>query len=325
MTSRTIVSTAALGALLAGCASTGPTEELIDARRTYHQAVNSEAQRYVPAHVLAAKQALDRAELAHADEPGSYEERSLAYVAERKAQAAMAYGGYARAQQESLQAEARYESDVDRMRRHAQSELERTRNELSGVRQALSNVGNTVSGQAEQLKQRERELAARQAELEARQTELSHERQARQKAEADLAAALSSLREIAMVKEEARGMVITLSGEVLFATGRSGLLPIARQRLQQVAEALKELGPDKLIVIEGHTDSRGSDHMNMQLSESRAESVRQFLASQGIEPSRLQAVGQGESRPIADNSSPEGRANNRRVEIIIQNQRPVIR
>ncbi len=120
------------------------------------------------------------------------------------------------------------------------------------------------------------------------------------------------------MNEEQRGTVITLSGSVLFATNQSTLLPIARQNLVSVANALKMTPEDRNIVVEGHTDSRGTDEHNMRLSHERASAVREFLVSQGVEPTRIQAVGRGESVPIADNSSPEGRANNRRVEIVIQ-------
>lgn len=333
MTRWTILSTLAASAmLLGGCASTGPSEELIDARRTYQQAANGPAQRYVPAHVLSARQALEQAEMAHAEDAASFEERSLAYIAERKAQMAMSYGSYAHAQQERALADQRYERAQDRLRRQARSEalrareaLLQTRQELSGIRRTLSAQKDQAGAQAQQLQQREKELAQQEAELAARAGELAREREARKNAELTAAAALQSLHEVAMVKEESRGTVITLSGQVLFTTGKSDLLPIARQRLDRVAEALKAHGDDKLIVVEGHTDSRGSDAANVALSQQRAEAVRQFLVSQGMDASRIRAVGRGEHQPIADNASTEGRANNRRVEIVIQdaNQSPV--
>jgi outer membrane protein OmpA-like peptidoglycan-associated protein len=324
----TILSTLAIGAsLLAGCASTGPTPELVDARRTYHQAVASPAQHYVPAHVLSARQALDRAEVAHADEPGSFEERSLAYIAQRKAQLAMTYGGYAQAQRERQLSEQAYNRAQERMRERARADAQRaqaaltqTRQELGEIRRALAAQDDRVSQQAQQLMAREKELAARETELAASAGALATEREARKNAEMTAAAALKSLHDVAMVKEEARGTVITLSGEVLFASGKTELLPIARNSLAQVAQALKEIGDDKAILVEGHTDSRGSDALNMTLSERRAGAVRDYLVSQGVDASRIRAEGRGEHEPVADNSSAEGRANNRRVEIIIQDR-----
>jgi outer membrane protein OmpA-like peptidoglycan-associated protein len=129
---------------------------------------------------------------------------------------------------------------------------------------------------------------------------------------------MASLAEIAKIKEEQRGMVITLDGSVLFASGKWELLPIARNKLDKVAEVLQEQDDSKKIVVEGHTDSVGSDSKNLDLSQKRADSVRTYLVSQGVKSDRIRAVGKGESVPVADNKSPEGRANNRRVEIIVK-------
>src|SRR5829696_2477959 len=81
----------ALAFLISSCGSTAPSPELIEARRTYDQVRYSSASQYAPARVLTAKQALERAELAHEDDAGSFEERSLAYVAQRRARLAAAY------------------------------------------------------------------------------------------------------------------------------------------------------------------------------------------------------------------------------------------
>ena len=117
--------------------------------------------------------------------------------------------------------------------------------------------------------------------------------------------------------EEARGVVITLSGSVLFATGQSALLPIAKQKIDEVAKAVKDQG-FKSLLVEGHTDSQGSATKNNELSQARAESVRQQLASNGIPSDKIRAQGLGSSRPVADNNTAEGRANNRRVEIVVE-------
>ena len=147
--------------------------------------------------------------------------------------------------------------------------------------------------------------------------QLGAEREARAKAEASLRSALASLLEMASVKEESRGLVITLNGSVLFATGKSELLPAAKNKLDEVAAAIKDLKPGQAIVVEGHTDSVGDDASNQTLSQARAQSVRDYLASKGVPGDKVSAVGKGEGTPVADNKSPEGRANNRRVEIIV--------
>ncbi len=134
--------------------------------------------------------------------------------------------------------------------------------------------------------------------------------------EARTAAALAELARLAAVKQEARGLVITLSGSVLFESAQWTLLPSAQVKLDQVAKALLAVG-NRDLIIEGHTDSQGSDQYNQVLSQHRADAVRDYLVQRGYPANRIQARGMGEGHPIADNRSPEGRANNRRVEIII--------
>jgi len=118
------------------------------------------------------------------------------------------------------------------------------------------------------------------------------------------------------VKQESRGTVITIPGNVLFASGKSMLLAGAQARLTTVADVLKDQ-TDREITVQGHTDSQGSDAANLQLSQARAQAVRDYLVAHGVSANRIRAEGVGESKPVADNASPEGRANNRRVEIIV--------
>ena len=289
---------------LSSCGSTAPSPELLDARRTYDQVRYSNASQYAPARVLTAKQALEQAELAHEDEPGSFEERSLAYVAQRRARLAAAHADIERSRREYAAADQRYRQLQEQLRIQAQQEAQASRGNLGSARQELAAQGQQLRNQQEQLDMSRTELELRKAQLE-------KERRARELAEKNLA-------EIATIKQEARGMVITLEGEVLFPSGQSSLLPVARQRLDRVAEVLKELDPNKTVLVEGHTDSRGSAQLNMWLSMGRADSVREYLISRGMDPSRLRAVGRGEQEPLVSNDSAEGRANNRRVVLVIQ-------
>jgi len=151
------------------------------------------------------------------------------------------------------------------------------------------------------------------------QDQFEQERMAREKAEENARKAMASLAEIANVKADEQRITITLSGEVLFKTGSATLLPIAQSRLDRVAEALKSQGEDKSMVVNGHTDARGSDEFNRKLSQRRAEAVRSYLVSRGVREAQIRAVGKGEVEPVADNKTAEGRANNRRVEIIVDN------
>jgi outer membrane protein OmpA-like peptidoglycan-associated protein len=112
-------------------------------------------------------------------------------------------------------------------------------------------------------------------------------------------------------------ITIALDAAVLFDTGKSVLKPAARQTLHEAAERVKKF-TDAPVSISGHTDNVGSDSSNQVLSEQRASAVQQYFVSQeGVPASRLTAKGFGESQPIADNGTEEGRARNRRVEIVI--------
>lgn len=118
-------------------------------------------------------------------------------------------------------------------------------------------------------------------------------------------------------KETERGMVITL-GDVLFDTGRSDLKSGAVGNLAKLAAFLNQY-PDRTVAIEGHTDSVGSRDSNMGLSQRRADAVRSYLVSQGVNASRITTAGMGEDVPVADNDTAGGRQQNRRVEVIIAN------
>jgi outer membrane protein OmpA-like peptidoglycan-associated protein len=161
-------------------------------------------------------------------------------------------------------------------------------------------------------------LSKARGELATTKSDLEREKIARQKAEKEAAQAMADLQRIASVKQESRGMVITLSGSVLFATNESTLLPAAVLKLNEVADALIKGNPDANITIEGHTDSQGQRQYNMDLAQKRADAVRDQLVARGVAADRIKTVGVGPDRPIADNKTAEGRANNRRVEIIVQ-------
>lgn len=280
-----------IGSLLAAtaCASSMPTPELVSARQAYDRARTDPNASLVPDSVLSAKQALDKAEAVHEKDPQSDAERSYAYVAQRRAELALSLGENAKAKQQSDAASAHYMELQDKLRTSAVAQLGAERNQVNQLGSALA---QTQSG-------------------------LAAETSARQAAEARAARLMESLNKIAQVKEEARGMVITLSGQVLFVTGKSELLPAARDQLDQVAAALKDQGELKPMVVEGYTDSVGSDTANLKLSRDRAEAVRTYLVSKGVPADKISAVGKGKANPVASNDTPEGRANNRRVEIIV--------
>jgi outer membrane protein OmpA-like peptidoglycan-associated protein len=125
-----------------------------------------------------------------------------------------------------------------------------------------------------------------------------------------------SLEGVANVKQDERGIILTLNGGVLFEFGKDELLPDAKSKLDTLAQVLQQ-APDAKFTVEGHTDSKGSADYNKQLSERRAEAVKDYLVSKGIAAANIEAVGRGEDEAIASNASPEGRANNRRVEVVL--------
>ncbi len=274
---------------LAACAATTPTPELVGARQAYDQARTDPTAQLVPDSVLSAKQALDKAESVHQDKPQSDEDRSFSYVAQRRSELSLALGANAKSAQDEATSTAKYGQLQDSMRTSAVAQL--------GVERGAVNQLGT--------------------QLAATQTGLAKETDARKAAEARAARAMESLAKIAQIKEEARGMVITLSGQVLFVTGKAELLPSAQDQLTQVAKALQDQGEINPIVVEGYTDSVGSDSANMKLSQDRANAVRAYLVGKGLPSDKLTAVGKGKANPVAANDTADGRANNRRVEIVV--------
>jgi outer membrane protein OmpA-like peptidoglycan-associated protein len=126
---------------------------------------------------------------------------------------------------------------------------------------------------------------------------------------------LDQFNAILQTRDTARGLIVNMS-DVLFDTAQYSLRPGARERLAKVAGII--LGhPGLKIEVEGHTDSIGGDDYNMQLSENRANSVRNYLVQQGITSDNVTARGFGKTTPVADNATATGRQMNRRVELVV--------
>jgi outer membrane protein OmpA-like peptidoglycan-associated protein len=277
------------GPALSACSTALPPPELVEARATYERAAKGPANELAPAQLDTAKQALSAAERSLNDDGDGPRTRDLAYIAARRSEIAEAEANRSAAERDRAQADKNFKNA-----------------QLEGIQKTK-----------EQLEAERREAAKAQNEASKTKAELETEKKARAEAEKRASAAMASLAEIAKVKEESRGIVITLSGSVLFATGKSELLPIAQEKLDDVAKALKDQG-FKSILVEGHTDSRGSAADNDKLSLKRAEAVRDLLVARGIPATKIRAQGLGSSRSVADNATVEGRANNRRVEIVVE-------
>lgn len=319
---RTIAVAMCAASILTACAATVP-QELSSAREAYRRASTGPASRLTPAEVHKASEALNVAEQSFVDAPESYHTRDLAYVALRKAEIAESIAEAAIQQEAVAQSNAAYSAAQGQLVTETKRELGESRADLAKSQRA----GQATSAQLEAEKRAREASERRGVTTDAQLVEskragavtaarLESAQAARIDADRRAAAATLALANLAAVKEEARGLVITLSGSVLFASDRFELLPAARSRLARVADALMA-GEQRSLVIEGHTDSRGSAEHNSELSLRRADSVRTFLVAKGYQANLVTAQGIGQDRPIADNATADGRANNRRVEIVV--------
>ncbi|OGQ81014.1 MAG: hypothetical protein A2289_14325 [Deltaproteobacteria bacterium RIFOXYA12_FULL_58_15] len=312
MKTNNLIILAACAGFISSCATTVP-KELVNARAAYQQARNGPATRISPAELHVAYQALAKAEQSFQKDPDSYRTRDLAYVAQRKSELATATASITVEKESQAQAKDDYQQTQGQI-------ISQTKGDLDDTRGALAASERTGATTKQNLNKTRTELAVSNQIGERTAEQLDIERQARLSAETRLAGAMEDLAAVAAVKEEARGVVITLSGGVLFVSGKYDLMNTAKTKLDQVAEALKAQDADRTMVVEGHTDSQGSDSTNRPLSVNRATAVRDYLVSQGVAPEKISAVGKGSGSPIVDNKTAENRANNRRVEIVIERE-----
>ena len=116
---------------------------------------------------------------------------------------------------------------------------------------------------------------------------------------------------------------IQISDKILFEVDKATIVSSSYDLLDEIVSVLQDNPQIKLVSIEGHTDSDGSDTHNLKLSDARAKSVMAYLTEHGVTAGRLTAKGFGESKPIADNATDEGKEKNRRVEFLIKEQEKV--
>ena len=129
------------------------------------------------------------------------------------------------------------------------------------------------------------------------------------------------LEKVAETKRTEQGLLVQMKGDILFDTGSAALKPEAIDQIGKVGDILAKYSDDR-VRIEGHTDSVGSTSSNEALSLRRADAVKAVLTGRGVQEKQITALGMGESRPVADNGSADGRAKNRRVELHIDVPNP---
>ena len=199
-------------------------------------------------------------------------------------------------------AEAEYAGDNDEAET---SHLARMSEARVNIARANAETGRARADTQQLFETREKlQLEARTAQMSAAE---ARAREA-EKALADLQAERTS-----------RGIVLNFAGDVLFDVNQSVISPGARSSLDRVAAFLRE-NPKREVVVEGHTDSTGSDEYNMALSQRRADAVGNYLISGGISGTRIVTRGYGETVPVASNDNAAGRQQNRRVSILILNE-----
>ncbi len=317
----------ALALALTGCATPAPPPGLIENLQADLQNLlaDEETVELAPAAVAEARTAVRRARVEDLDADARLHR---VRVARKHVEIARAEAFAERARREADAVEEHRTDlvvqasrlEVLQARREAEEALMEstaTREEMQRAQvEAMSAEERSQRAAADAQRAREEAAQARRlAEAQSEEIELARR-------EADLAnQAADSLRrrlEYMEYRQTDRGVVITL-GDVLFEVGEADLLPVAQQNLGDVIELL-DSEPDAAIRIEGHTDATGPAQLNLRLSEQRAMAVREALTDLGVDAGRMNAVGMGEDFPIATNETEEGRARNRRVDVILLNE-----
>lgn len=267
------------------------TEQTAEEARV--MSVKQKAEDEAQARVAAEKRAAEEREAkARADAEAEAQRRAQAEMAEKQAEAAMAEAERMKAEAEAAAAEAARQKE----------EAEKAKAEALAQQQALAEQAAKAQQQAAESDQLRQQAEQMRAQAEKEKQDLR-------------ARLLQQLNTILATRDSARGLIANMS-DVLFKSGSFELLPGARERLAKISGIVLAY-PTLKLQVEGHTDSIGSDDYNQQLSEARAEAVRDYLIQQGISQGQITARGLGKTQPIASNDTPEGRQQNRRVELVL--------
>jgi len=295
--------------------------DLRQAQKAYELAVKAGAEAYAPTQLLRARTMLAQASGFTAGKKNKaavdYSRRSLALSAEalqvtsRRMEAEAVEAEIARrtAEMEALAARA---GEAEASAAAAAAALVQANRAIDEVQRSRTEAEAAVLAAQGELSRIESERVALAASVLA----LEEQSAALEREKAELSTRLQgALSQVADTQQSARGMIVSLP-DILFDLNEATLKNEAKIVIAKLAGILLIL-PELNLRVEGHTDSTGSAGYNQTLSERRASSVRDFLAQQGIGGQRMVSVGYGLTRPVADNSTREGRAANRRVEIVI--------
>jgi outer membrane protein OmpA-like peptidoglycan-associated protein len=278
--------------LAAACAHQPEPELLVRARENIRLAELAEAPKVAPGEFVAAKLAYEDAKKVVLANDYDHIVNHKVRVADLRAEIALLSAQEVRNQNRLAEIDAKKEGLV---RRRKESD-------------------DLLKAQQELLVMKEREIEAKRRELADSAEKIKQLQAEQEKMRTEL---LATVTEIGKIRETKRGLIVSLSN-VLFEFNKADLKSGNQKNLARVAQLLADY-PDRSILIEGHTDSVGGDGYNQTLSESRAESVRSFLAKEGIPASKMTAKGYGKRFPLATNATASGRQANRRVDIVILN------
>jgi outer membrane protein OmpA-like peptidoglycan-associated protein len=290
------IAASALAVALAGCASTPTLPVALEQARNEYQLVksNPDVPKYAPTELNQAGQTLGRAEQMWTRGADREDVQHQAYLAQQQARIAAETATARSARAEIEQAELQRKTTVAESRR------------LQALAQQRDAEAARRNAEAERLAAEQRAEAARQQAVQQQATAAQEIKR------------LESQLEEMKAEQTSRGWVLTLGSDVLFDVGQSVLKPGAYRSIDQIAQFM-QANPDRSVVIEGYTDSTGSETLNLDLSQRRADAVKQALVARNIDPNRIRTHAFGEANPVASNDTAAGRQLNRRVELIIPN------
>jgi outer membrane protein OmpA-like peptidoglycan-associated protein len=314
--------------------------ELFEARNAVRIARNAQADKYAASTLAKAEDQLKQAEDAYRakkDKKGvigtsrnvveTAEEARVIAVQKKSEEDAQHFSDAERKAAAEREAKARADAAAETLRRQqadeARAQAEAAKADAERMKAQADQAAQEAARQQQAAEAaRAAALAQQQQAVEQQKAAEAQAEQARQAAaqaekdKADMRAQLlAQLNSILQTQDTARGLIVNMS-DVLFDTGSSTLKPATREKLAKIS-GIVLAHPGLTLQIEGHTDSVGSDQMNQQLSERRADSVRDFLIEQGVAGSSVTAKGFGKTQPVASNDTAEGRQKNRRVELVV--------